>query len=183
MQPKHAFGSAGHEPLVLPLPLPLPLPPQSEKHDEAVSPFVVSHWPLPQTALLLLLLPPSPQSVGQYPTSAVAHVPSPHTLPEVLSSSFMSSSPGPGDSAQAKANASDIDRAQKIPDLVLIIAANRITDCLMAIKDKMSAARAKRDQPLSAPYTDCASLRANAARSAACSGRTNPGSSSRIRSA
>ena len=178
-----AFGSAGHVPLVLPLPPLLPCWPQSEKHVEELSPFVVSHCPLPQTALLLLLLPPSPQSVGQYPISAVAHVPSPHTLPEVLSSPPMSSSPGPGDSAQATANASAIDRAQKIPDLVLIIGANRITDCLSAIKDKMSAARAKRDQPLSAPYTDCASLRANAALNAACSGRTKPGSSSRIRSA
>ena len=61
-----AFGSEGHVPLVLPLPLlPLLPPPQSEKHDVAVSPFVVSHMPLPQTAFWPLLLLPSPQSVGQ----------------------------------------------------------------------------------------------------------------------
>ena len=39
------------------------------------------------------------------------------------------------------------------------------------------------DQPLSAPYTDCASRLANAARNAACSGRTRSGSSTRTRSA
>ena len=40
--------------------------------------FVVSHWPLPQTAPLPLLpLPPVPQSAVHVPTSDAAHVPSP----------------------------------------------------------------------------------------------------------
>ena len=91
MQAKHAVRSVGH--VVLPLldPEPLPLPwPQSEKQFVEFSPFVVSHMALPHTApvalpLPLLLLPPSPQSCVQKPTSVAAHVPSPQTLFDVMS--------------------------------------------------------------------------------------------------
>ncbi len=79
------MGSLGHVPLWLFEPEPLPPPVlQSDGHVETLSPFVVSHWPLPHTAPvalpLPLLFPPVPQSCAQLLTSVAEHVPSPHTV-------------------------------------------------------------------------------------------------------
>jgi len=103
-----------------PEPLPLPLL-QSAGHEAPFSPFVVSHWPLPHELLLPPLLP-LPQSAVQKPISLGEHVPSPHVfwlLPLPLPLPLPSSSPIV-ESAQANARA--IARAQKIPDLILIMA-------------------------------------------------------------
>ena len=124
MQPNCVCGSLQFselepEPEPEPLPLPLPLL-QSCGHEAPFSPFVVSHIPLPQELLLPLL--PLPQSSVQKPTSDGAHVPSPQTFCWLLPP--LPSSPPPPMVESAHANARAIARAQKIPDLILIMVAD-----------------------------------------------------------
>ena len=125
-QPICVFGSMQSsvlepEPEPLPEPEPEPLL-QSCGHDEPFSPFVVSHMPLPH-ALLLPPLLPLPQSASQKPISEGAHAPSPQPCVVSLPLPLPSSSSSPVvESAHAKASA--MVRTQKIPALILIMAAD-----------------------------------------------------------
>src|SRR5690349_6778250 len=124
MQPVSVFWSlqlSAPDPEPEPEPDPDPLPPlepQSAGHVAPFSPACVSHTALPHDATLppllplLPLLPPVPQSAVHTPTSVDAQTPSPH-------SATVPSSP-----LSAHANARAIARAQKIPDLILIMVAD-----------------------------------------------------------
>ena len=110
------------EPEPDPDPEPLPLL-QSTGHDEPFSPFVVSHMPLPH-ALLLPPLLPLPQSDSQNPISEGAHAPSPQPCVVLLPLPLPSPSSSSPVVESAHANASAMVRTQKIPALILIMAAD-----------------------------------------------------------
>jgi hypothetical protein len=180
MQLKHAVGSDGQ----LPVALPEPPPVQSDGQLVLVSPL--SHVPFPHTAPVLLpvLLPvfepvllPVPQSAGQLLTSLAAQTPSPQrVLVEPPASAPLEAPP----QLQATANDSAPATAHTIPDEALIIMSGIV---LMQIRGSTRKYELRSDQPLSDPYTDCASLRESAALKPACSGRSRSGSSSRIAAA